>query len=203
MIGIKMAKLNLCVFISGGGSNLQSIIDAVKSGELKAEIRLVLSNNPSAYGLIRAKEAGIPTVAISSGNCESRESFVSTLMMLLEKHGVDFIALAGYLRKIPPEIISKYKGRIVNIHPGPLPDFGGRGMFGLRVHEAVLEEGLEETCATIHHVTEGYDEGNIIATSPVPVLEGDTPESLQQRVLQAEHALYPAVLQGFAEGRFD
>ncbi len=203
MIGIKMAKLNLCVFISGGGSNLQSIIDAVKSGELKAEIRLVLSNNPSAYGLIRAKEAGIPTVVISSGNCESRESFVSTMQVLLDNNEVDFIALAGYLRKIPPEIISKYKGRIVNIHPGPLPDFGGRGMFGLRVHEAVLEEGLEETCATVHFVTEEYDEGDIIATSPVPVLEGDTPESLQQRVLQAEHALYPAVLQGFAEGRFD
>ncbi len=197
-----MARLNLCVFISGGGTNLQSIIDAVETGELDADIRLVLSNKKEAYGLNRAKKAGIPTVVISKNNCESRDSFVATMMMLLERHGVDFIALAGYLRKIPPEIIEKYRGRIVNIHPGPLPEFGGKGMYGIRVHEAVLESGIDTTCVTTHHVTEDYDEGAIIATSPVPVLEDDTPESLQKRVLQVEHELYPRVLQGFAEGKY-
>ncbi len=197
-----MNDMNLAVFLSGDGTNLQSIIDAVEEGRLRAAIRLVLSNKPDAFGLTRAKKADIPTVVISSGSCADRDSFVNTMLMLIEDHGVDFIALAGYMRKIPPEIIEKFRGRIINIHPGPLPDFGGKGMFGLRVHNSVLEAGLKETCATVHRVTEGYDEGNIIATAPVPVLENDTPESLQRRVLVAEHILYPEVLQGFVEGRY-
>jgi len=193
-----MSKLNLAVFISGGGSNLQSIIDTTREGRLNADIRLVLSNKPDAYGLIRTKEAGIPAAVISKGNCVDRDSFISTMLMLLDKHGVDFIALAGYLRKIPPELIKKFRGRIVNIHPGPLPEFGGKGMFGIHVHEAVIEAGLKQTCVTIHHVSEGYDEGGIIATSPVPILTGDTPESLQKRVLAVEHELYPRILQTLA-----
>ncbi len=194
-----MPKLNLAVFISGGGTDLQSIIDAVKAGALDADIRLVLSNKPDAYGLVRAQNAGIPTAVISSGDFDERDDFIRTLLDILDEHGVDFIALAGYLRKIPPELIDKFRGRIVNIHPGPLPDFGGKGMYGIRVHEAVLEAGLTETCVTIHQVTEGYDEGNIIATRAVEVLPDDTPEVLQKRVLEVEHELYPEVLQRFAE----
>lgn len=196
-----MAKLRLAIFISGGGSNLQAIIDAIANGELNAEIKLVLSNNPEAFGLKRAEKAGVPRVVLSSENYNDRKIFVAEMLSILEKHDVDFIALAGYLRKIPPEIIEKYRGRIVNIHPGPLPEFGGKGMFGIKVHEAVLKAGLKETCVTIHEVSENYDEGRIIATRSVQVLPGDTPEILQARVLQIEHELYPAILQKIAEGK--
>jgi len=194
-----MPKLNLAVFVSGGGTNLQSIIDAVGAGKLDADIRLVLSNKSDAYGLTRARNAGIPTAVISSKDFPDRDAFIERFLGILDEHNVDFIALAGYLRKIPLEIIDRYRSRIVNIHPGPLPDFGGKGMYGIRVHEAVLEAGLKETCVTIHYVTEGYDEGAVIATRAVPVLPDDTPEILQKRVLKVEHELYPEVLQRFTE----
>ena len=194
-----MPKLNLAVFVSGGGTNLQSIIDAVGAGKLDADIKLVLSNKSDAYGLTRARNAGIPTAVISSKDFPDRDAFIERFLGILDEHNVDFIALAGYLRKIPLEIIDRYRSRIVNIHPGPLPDFGGKGMYGIRVHEAVLEAGLKETCVTIHYVTEGYDEGAVIATRAVPVLPDDTPEILQKRVLKVEHELYPEVLQRFTE----
>jgi len=194
-----MPKLNLAVFVSGGGTNLQSIIDAVGAGKLDADIKLVLSNKSDAYGLTRARNAGIPTAVISSKDFPDRDAFIERFLGILDEHNVDFIALAGYLRKIPLEIIDRYRSRIVNIHPGPLPDFGGKGMYGIRVHEAVLEAGLNETCVTIHYVTEGYDEGAVIATRAVPVLPDDTPEILQKRVLKVEHELYPEVLQRFTE----
>ncbi|RKZ31388.1 phosphoribosylglycinamide formyltransferase [bacterium] len=194
-----MPKLNLAVFVSGGGTNLQSIIDAVGAGKLDADIRLVLSNKSDAYGLTRARNAGIPTAVISSKDFPDRDAFIERFLGILDEHNVDFIALAGYLRKIPLEIIDRYRSRIVNIHPGPLPDFGGKGMYGIRVHEAVLEAGIKETCVTIHYVTEGYDEGAVIATRAVPVLPDDTPEILQKRVLKVEHELYPEVLQRFTE----
>ena len=189
--------MRLALFISGGGTNLQAIIDAAESGDLPAEIALVLSDR-EAFGLTRAEKAGIPTVTISSGDFDNREDFVAEFLDILGKHRVNFIALAGYLRKIPPELIREFRGRIVNIHPGPLPDFGGKGMYGMRVHEAVLEAGLSETEVTVHHVTEDYDEGEIIATEAVPVRPGDSPEELAARVLKHEHSLYPSVLAKFA-----
>jgi len=195
-----MRKLRIAVFVSGNGTNLQSIIDAIETGKLDAEIRLVLSNNSHAYGLTRANKRGIPTAIVNSGDFKKRDEFVDRMLDELKNHCVDFIVLAGYLRKIPPEIIDRYGGRIINIHPGPLPDFGGKGMFGVAVHKAVLKGGLKETCVTIHHVTKGYDEGAIIATSPVEIMEGDTPEILQKRVLEVEHKFYPEIIQRFANG---
>ena len=195
-----MNKLRIAVFLSGGGTNLQSIIDAVKSGALNADIALVLSNKPDAFGLERARRAGIPTATIKSKDFDLRDEFIEAFEGLLSSHNVNFIALAGYLRKIPPEIIEKYRGRIINIHPGPLPQFGGKGMFGIHVHEAVIAAGLKKTCVTIHHVTPGYDEGSIIATRDVLIFPNDTPQSLQARVLKIEHELYPEVLARFADG---
>ncbi len=191
-----MAKLRLAVFISGGGSNLQAIIDSVDAGTLDLQIALVLSNNTEAFGLERARAAGIPTRVLSSGDFDSRERFVEAMLSTLEEFRVDFIALAGYLRKIPPELIERFSGRIVNIHPGPLPEFGGKGMFGIRVHEAVIESGRTSTEVTVHFVTEGYDEGAIIEKREVPIYPGDDAQTLQQRALEVEHMLYPEVLRG-------
>jgi phosphoribosylglycinamide formyltransferase-1 len=193
-------KLNLAIFISGNGSDLQAIIDAIAVGKLDAKIALIVSNNPDAFGLVRAKNSGIPTLTIQSEKFSSREEFINSLIESLDLNSVDFIALAGYLKKIPPEIIRKFKGRIINIHPGPLPEFGGKGMFGIKVHEAVILAGLKETRVTIHQVTEDYDEGAIVATRAVPVFPDDTPESLQKRTLEVEHSLYPEVLQKIAKG---
>lgn len=194
-----MSTLKLAVFISGGGTNLQSIIDATRDSSLDADIRLVLSSKTDAYGLIRAEKAEIPAIVLSSKDYNNRDDFVRAMINALESYEVDTIALAGYLRKIPPEIVEKFAGRIVNIHPGPLPRFGGKGMFGIRVHEAVLKSDLKETCVTVHHVTEDYDEGSIIATREVDILPDDTPETLQARVLKVEHNLYPEALQRLAK----
>ncbi|HHS51197.1 MAG TPA: phosphoribosylglycinamide formyltransferase [candidate division Zixibacteria bacterium] len=191
--------MQLAVFVSGGGSNLQAIIDAASSGKLDLDIALVLSNNANAYGLERARNSGIPTAVVNSKDFDSREEFIRAFLGTLEAHDVDFIALAGYLRKIPPELIQRFDGRIVNIHPGALPEFGGKGMFGIHVHEAVIESGRDNTAVTVHFVTEEYDEGAVIAVREVPVLPDDTPETLQARVLEVEHALYPEVLQSLAE----
>ena len=196
-------KINLAVFISGTGTNLQAIIDASFNGQLDANIKLVLSNNPDAFGLKRAENADIPIEVLSRENYTDRNKFVEAMFSILKKYDIEMIALAGYLRKVPPEVIAKYSGRIFNIHPGPLPRFGGKGMFGLKVHEAVLEAGVKETCVTIHKVTDGYDEGEIVATRAVPIYPDDTPQSLQERVLKIEHEFYPEVLQKIARSLLD
>lgn len=191
-------RMKLAVFISGGGTNLQAIIDAVNSGKLDAKIVLVLSNISDAFGLERARREGIPTAIISRADFDSRDRFIEKFLGTLSLHGANFIALAGYLRMIPPEVIEEFHGRIVNIHPGPLPEFGGKGMFGIHVHEAVLAAERKTTCVTVHHVTKGYDEGSTIATREAPVLPNDTPQSLQARVLEIEHEFYPEVLERLA-----
>ncbi|MCK5833432.1 phosphoribosylglycinamide formyltransferase [bacterium] len=195
-----MDKMRLAVFVSGSGSNLQAIIDSVRDGDLDIDIGLVLSNNANAFGIQRAKDAGIPTLLINSKDFASRDEFVEAFLSSLAEYGINFIALAGYLRKIPSELIERYKGRIVNIHPGPLPEFGGKGMFGIHVHEAVLNSSRKTTEVTVHFVTEGYDEGAIIAKCEVPIYKDDTPEILQQRALKVEHELYPQALKKFIEG---
>jgi len=196
-------KLCIAVFASGRGTDLQSIIDAIEAGKLDAQIVMVLSNKKDAIALERARKHGIPAVYLSSKDFDERDEFVSTMLEELERHGANFIALAGYLRKVPPEVIQKYRNRIVNIHPALLPSFGGKGMYGMRVHEAVIEYGCKVTGVTIHIVDEHYDHGLVVAQRCVEVRDDDTPETLAARVLEVEHQLYPEVLQWFAEGKVE
>jgi phosphoribosylglycinamide formyltransferase-1 len=190
-------SLRLAVFASGSGSNLQAIIDRFnKSNDQSLPLRVVLvvSDREDAGALDRARSAGIEAMHIQ---VNGRPAELSTREMLaaLEFADVDIIALAGYLRLIPPAIIKRYPDRIVNIHPALLPDFGGKGMYGMNVHRAVMQSGRMHTGATVHYVNEQYDEGGIIAQWPVPIKSGDKPEQLAWRVLAVEHVLYPAALE--------
>lgn len=187
-------SLRVAVFASGGGTNLQALLDRFNSHDAPARIVLVVSDRSDAAALERARNAGVEAVVIPVAgrpiDYVSRETLVS-----LESADVDLIALAGYLRLVPPAVVRRYRNRILNIHPALLPAFGGKGMFGLRVHRAVLDAGAKLSGATVHLVDEEYDTGEIITQWPVPVLPGDTPESLAARVLRVEHLLYPAAIE--------
>ena len=188
--------LRVAVLVSGGGTNLQAIIDAVKDGTItNTELVAVISNNANAYALTRAKENGIEALCISPKDYADRADFHKALLEKINELKVDLIVLAGYLVKIPEEMVHQYSHRIINIHPSLIPSFCGVGYFGLHVHEAVLEKGVKVTGATVHYVDEGMDTGEIIAQKPVMVEEGDTPEILQKRVMeQAEWKLLPAAI---------
>ena len=187
--------LRVAVLVSGGGTNLQAIIDAVKDGTItNTELVAVISNNANAYALTRAKENGIEALCISPKDYADRADFHKALLEKINELKVDLIVLAGYLVKIPEEMVHQYSHRIINIHPSLIPSFCGVGYYGLHVHEAVLEKGVKVTGATVHYVDEGMDTGEIIAQKPVMV-EGDTPEILQKRVMeQAEWKLLPAAI---------
>ncbi len=193
--------MRIAVFASGNGTNLQAIIDASIKGDLPAEISLVVSNKADSYALKRANKHNIPAYYISSGDFDNRDNFVISMKSKLEEERIDFIALAGYMRKIPPEIITQFQHRITNIHPALLPSFGGKRMYGLRVHQTVLEYGCKVSGVTIHLVDNIFDHGPIIAQQCVQVLENDTPETLAERIMIQEHFLYPKVLKWFAENR--
>ena len=188
--------LRVAVLVSGGGTNLQAIIDAVKDGTItNTELVAVISNNANAYALTRAKENGIEALCISPKDYADRADFHKALLEKINELKVDLIVLAGYLVKIPEEMVHQYSHRIINIHPSLIPSFCGVGYYGLHVHEAVLEKGVKVTGATVHYVDEGMDTGEIIAQKPVMVAEGDTPEILQKRVMeQAEWKLLPAAI---------
>ena len=188
--------LRVAVLVSGGGTNLQAIIDAVKDGTItNTELVAVISNNANAYALTRAKENGIEALCISPKDYADRADFHKALLEKINELKVDLIVLAGYLVKIPEEMVHQYSHRIINIHPSLIPSFCGVGYNGLHVHEAVLEKGVKVTGATVHYVDEGMDTGEIIAQKPVMVEEGDTPEILQKRVMeQAEWKLLPAAI---------
>lgn len=188
--------LRVAVLVSGGGTNLQAIIDAVKDGTItNTELVAVISNNANAYALTRAKENGIEALCISPNDYADRADFHKALLEKINELKVDLIVLAGYLVKIPEEMVHQYSHRIINIHPSLIPSFCGVGYYGLHVHEAVLEKGVKVTGATVHYVDEGMDTGEIIAQKPVMVEEGDTPEILQKRVMeQAEWKLLPAAI---------
>ena len=188
--------LIVAVLVSGGGTNLQAIIDAVKDGTItNTELVAVISNNANAYALTRAKENGIEALCISPKDYADRADFHKALLEKINELKVDLIVLAGYLVKIPEEMVHQYSHRIINIHPSLIPSFCGVGYYGLHVHEAVLEKGVKVTGATVHYVDEGMDTGEIIAQKPVMVEEGDTPEILQKRVMeQAEWKLLPAAI---------
>jgi phosphoribosylglycinamide formyltransferase-1 len=201
--GIYLKKLQLGVFASGRGSNFEAILQAIQDGRLDADMRLILSNNADAGALSIAREQGIPTEVVSKPSYESRDLFIDAMLNALKQHEVEVIVLAGYMKKVPTEVISAYKNRIVNIHPALLPSFGGKGMYGHHVHEAVIEYGCKVTGVTVHIVDEVYDHGPVVAQRSVPVEEGETPDQLAARVLKVEHDLYWQALQLFAEGRIE
>ncbi|MFQ7575039.1 MAG: phosphoribosylglycinamide formyltransferase [Lachnospira sp.] len=188
--------LRIAVMVSGGGTNLQAIIDGVKNKTItNTQIAAVISNNANAYALTRAKENGIQAMCISPKSYETRDEFNEVLLKEVDKLNVDLIVLAGFLVKIPEAMVHKYSHRIINVHPSLIPSFCGVGFYGLRVHEAVLEKGVKVTGATVHYVDEGMDTGEIIYQKAVEVLDTDTPESLQKRVMeQAEWKLLPQAI---------
>jgi phosphoribosylglycinamide formyltransferase-1 len=188
-------KKHLAVFASGGGSNLRAIYDASQSSLLaEAEVSLVISNNSKCGAIEFAKEKNISTEHISVVKYGSEEKAEERMLQVLHENNIDLIVLAGYMKKLPNAVVEKYKGRIVNIHPALLPKHGGEGMYGLNVHKAVLESGDRESGATIHFVEGEYDTGKIIMQGRCEVHASDTPESLQHRVKDLEHALYPKAI---------
>jgi formyltetrahydrofolate-dependent phosphoribosylglycinamide formyltransferase len=194
----------VAVFASGGGTNLQALLDTFgRDGhpDPAAHIALVVTDRPGIGALERAEAAGVPTRILPPKEFERSDAFAAALLDALDEHGIELIALAGYLKLVPERIVQRYRGRIINIHPGPLPAFGGPGMYGHHVHEAVLKAGVVVSGPTIHFVDERYDTGPIIAQWPVPVHVDDTPETLAARVLKYEHRLYPTVLRAVALGR--
>ena len=198
-----MSKLKIAVLVSGGGTNLQAIIDKIASGEItNTEITLVFSNNRKAYALERAKMAGIPAKALSPKQFENREAFNDAVLEVIEESKVDLIVLAGCLMYIPPKLIEKYHNRIINIHPSLIPSFCGKGYYGLTVHEMALKRGVKVTGATVHFVDEVLDNGPIILQKAVMIEEGDTPEVLQRRVMeQAEWVILPKAIDLIANGK--
>lgn len=188
--------LRIAVMVSGGGTNLQAIIDGVKDGTItNTEIAAVISNNADVYALTRAKENGITAMCISPKSYESREAFNDALLEEVNKLNVDLIVLAGFLVRIPEAMVHQYSHRIINIHPSLIPSFCGVGYYGLRVHEAALKKGVKVTGATVHYVDEGMDTGEIIFQKAVEVKDGDTPQTLQRRVMEeAEWKLLPAAI---------
>ncbi len=195
--------LKMAVLVSGGGTNLQAILDAIDSGTIThAEVSVVISNNPGAYALKRAEKKGIDAVCVSPKNFESREAFNEALLARIQSYGVDLVVLAGCLVVIPKIMVDAYPNRIINVHPALIPSFCGTGYYGLKVHEAALARGVKVTGATVHFVDAGTDTGPIILQKAVEVCEGDTPEILQRRVMeQAEWIIMPKAIDLIANGR--
>ena len=195
------APVAVAVFASGGGSNLQALIDHFNANDSPvARIELVISDRAQAGALERARRAGIAAHHVAVKD-RAAEAIAAEQLRLLEQHRIGLIALAGYLKLVPGEVVRRYAGRIVNIHPALLPKFGGPGFYGMRVHQAVIDAGERISGATVHLVDEEYDRGRILAQSEVPVLPGDSAETLAARVLDAEHRLYPEVIEALASGR--
>lgn len=193
--------LNLCVFASGSGSNLLAIIEAGKSGLISSKVVLVISNNSSSGALEAAKKNNIPYFHLSQKLFNTETEFTERILNLLNEYKVDLILLAGYMKMLSPEVVNKYSGRILNIHPALLPKYGGKGMYGIHVHEAVIAAKEKVTGATVHFVNEVYDSGEIILQKQVDVHPDDDALSLQKRVLRAEHKLYPDAIKLFEERR--
>lgn len=195
--------LKLAVLVSGGGTNLQAILDAIDAGKItNARVEVVISNNPGAYALERAAKHGVEAVCISPKEYESRAAFNTAFLDKLNSYQVDLVVLAGFLVVIPPEMIAQYRNRIINIHPSLIPSFCGTGFYGLKVHEGALARGVKVTGATVHFVDEGTDTGPIILQKAVEVQQGDTPEVLQRRVMeQAEWIILPEAIDLIANGK--
>ncbi len=195
--------LRLAVLVSGGGTNLQALIDRIEQKELPGvKIEVVISSSRKAFALERAKQRGIPAAAIVKKEYSSPEDYEEALIKLLNSYSVDLVVLAGFLVLLPERLVREYRNKIINIHPSLIPAFCGEGYYGLKVHEAALLRGVKISGATVHYVDEGTDTGPIILQKPVPVEQGDTPELLQRRVMeQAEWVILPEAVRLIAEGR--
>jgi formyltetrahydrofolate-dependent phosphoribosylglycinamide formyltransferase len=185
----------------GRGSNMQALIDASRDGRIPGEVALVVSTSPGAPALDRAAAAGVPTLLLDAASFPSQQALDSALADAFTERGAHLVCLAGYMRLLGPEFLSRFAGRVLNVHPGLLPAFGGQGFYGRRVHEAVLASGTKFSGVTVHFVDEEYDHGPIVLQRVVPIMEGDTPETLATRVLEQEHQAYPEAVRLFAEGR--
>ena len=195
---MSLQPLKIGFLASGGGSSARAIVAALETGELEGEARLMVSNNKSAPALAFAREHGVPALCIpTQADPEAADARIAQAMA---DHGVDLIVLSGYLRRLGPKTLARYGGRVLNIHPGPLPEFGGEGMYGRRVHEAVLAAGVAESGIVIHLVDQHYDHGAPVARRSVPVIAGDTAETLEARVRDAEPAFFVETLQKLSRG---
>ena len=194
--------LRVGVLVSGGGTNLQAILDAMDSGRIKnVQVEVVISNNAGAYALERARAKGIEALCVSPKSFASREAFNEALLETVDRYSLDLIVLAGFLVTIPPAMIQKYRNRIINVHPSLIPSFCGVGYYGLKVHEAALARGVKVTGATVHFVDEGVDSGPILLQRAVDVLPGDDPKTLQRRVMeQVEWIILPEAIDRIANG---
>ena len=197
--------LNIVVLVSGGGTNLQAILDAIDNGNIRnARVEAVISNNAGAYALERARSRGINALCVSPKSFADREAFNRALLETVDGFAPDLIVLAGFLVTIPPAMIQKYRNRIINVHPSLIPSFCGVGYYGLKVHEAALKTGVKVTGATVHFVDEGVDSGPIILQKAVDVLPGDDAKTLQRRVMeQAEWVILPKAIDGIANGEIE
>ncbi len=195
--------LNIGVLVSGGGTNLQSIIDACEQGFIPGKVVVVISNKKEAYALERAKKHNIQAIHLNPKDFSSRYEYYEKICNCLERKSVNLVCLAGFLLKVENPLLERFKGCIMNIHPALLPCFGGKGMYGHYVHEAVLESGAKFSGCTVHLVDEKYDHGPIIVQRIVPVDDNDTPESLAERVLKEEHKAFPEAIKLFAEGKIE
>lgn len=193
--------LRIGVLISGSGTNLQSLLDACRAGEIDGEVVLVISNRASAYGLERAEAAGISAIHLSAKAFSSAEDYDRELLKRLKEAEVDLVVLAGYLRVLTPEFVSAFENKMMNIHPSLIPSFCGDGYYGIKVHEAAVRRGVKLSGATVHFVDNGTDTGPIILQEAVAVEAQETAESLQQKILQIEHRLLPRAVALFCEGK--
>ena len=189
------------VLATGGGTNLQAIIDACESGMIPGEVVVVIANKKDAYVLERAKKHNIDSILIDRSKCRNMKEFSDKAALELNNRSVDLVCLAGFLLKLAPSFIAEFGNRILNIHPALLPAFGGEGMYGHHVHEAVLKSGARFSGPTVHFVDEEYDKGAIILQDVVPVMDNDTPESLHKRVLEKEHIIFPKAVKYFCENK--
>lgn len=197
--------MKIAVFVSGGGTNLQAIIDRIKEGELKnVEISIVIASNDSAYALQRASDNNIPSVVMSVKSYASREEWDDAVVDKLRESGAELIVLAGYLSLLGPKTVKAFSNRIINIHPALIPSFCGKGMYGIKPHEAALARGVKVSGATVHLVNENYDEGPILLQKCVDILPDDTPEVLQKRIMkECEQVILPKAISLFAEGKVE
>jgi formyltetrahydrofolate-dependent phosphoribosylglycinamide formyltransferase len=191
--------INIVVFASGSGTNFQSIIEATKNGQINGQIRGLITNKTDIQAIERAQNHDIPHTTLAPGQFSSTSEYIQALLNQLDNWNTDLIALAGYMIKVPAEVIKKYKGRIVNIHPALLPKYGGKGFYGMNVHRAVIKNEETESGCTVHLVTEEYDEGPILAQKKVPVKDSEDPSSLAERILKEEHKLFPKVIAKLAD----
>ncbi len=196
-----MSGLKIAVLISGGGTNLQALMDDISEKQLPMTISLIISNRSNAYGLVRGKQQGIKTAVIDKATYPDRNAAGMKVLQLLEEEGIGLIVLAGYLEMIPEEVVRRYRNRIINIHPSLIPSFSGKGYYGERVHAAAYSRGVKLTGATVHFVNEETDGGPIILQEAVAVAYEDTPKTIQEKVLKLEHRLLPMAVRLFAEGR--